>query len=103
MLRPEPIQYWEVKRSFIKWMKENYSMDYVRTAASYLERYLEEIIKDQIQLFKIISKVKRGKRQLCLGIRALLNFYETFDLMDGLSLAKYRKVVKIPRTTIDEF
>ena len=64
---------------------------------------MEEVVSDQMELFKIINSVKKGKRQLCLGIRALLNFYEAFDLMSEESLMKYRKVVKIPRTNSDEY
>jgi len=88
---------------FIKWLKANYSEQYVKDIISYLDRYMEEVVNDQMELFKIINSVKKGKRQLCLGIRALLNFYETFNLMSEESLMKYRKVVKIPRTNSDDY
>jgi intergrase/recombinase len=100
----QPLDYWEHRSSFQKWIKANYSKDYLRNNISYLDRYLgEKVIKNQMELFKIVSKVKKGKRHLAVAIRAFLNFLEAFDLMDEESLIRYRKVVKVPRTTLDDY
>ena len=69
----------------------------------YLNRYLTEPIRDPMQLFKQIESVEKGKRYFCLAIRDLLNFYEAFSLMDEVSLHRYRKVVRIPPTRVDDY
>jgi len=56
-----------------------------------------------MELVRVINSAEKGKRHFCLGVRALLNFYETFNLMSEDSLAKYRKVVKIPKTNSDDY
>jgi intergrase/recombinase len=69
----------------------------------YLDRYLTTKVSNPRQLFELIGTVEKGKRHFCMGIRDLLKYYETFSLMDEASLIKYRKVVKIPRTNIDNY
>ena len=99
----EPIEYAKVRENFIKWMKENYSENYTRSVTYYLDKYFRRKIRNQMEILEILKSAEKGKRHLCLGIRVLLNFHEAFNLMSEESLAKYRKVVKIPRTKSDDY
>lgn len=69
----------------------------------YLDRYLTETIRDPVQLFKRIESAKNGKRHFCMAIRDLLKFYEAFSLMDEGSILKYKRVVRIPQTNVDDY
>jgi len=60
-------------------------------------------IRDQKDLLNLINSVKAGKRYLCVALRDLFNFLEEFDLADKEILNKLRKVVKIPRTSSDNY
>jgi len=99
----DEINYNEVRRDFISWMYERCSKKHVDNIVNYLDKYLTKVISNPKELFYLIRSVKRGKRHLCMGIRDLLKFYEMFDLMREESLAKYRKVVKIPKTNTDDY
>ena len=92
-----------MRENFIKWMKENYSENYTRSVTYYLDKYFRRKIRNQMEILEILKSAEKGKRHLCLGIRVLLNFHEAFNLMSEESLAKYRKVVKIPRTKSDDY
>jgi len=60
-------------------------------------------IRDQKDLLNLINSVKARKRHLCVALRVLFNFLEEFDLVDKEFLNKLRKVVKIPRTSSDNY
>jgi len=79
------------------------SIEHAEAMVSYLNRYLTMPISNHIELFSLIERVEKGKRHFCMGIRDLLKYYEAFSLMDEESLIKYRKVVRIPKTNIDNF
>ncbi|MEX2703518.1 MAG: integrase [Candidatus Baldrarchaeota archaeon] len=99
----DEINYNEVREDFISWMYERCSKEHVDNLVRYLDKYLTKTISSPKELFFLIKSVKKGKRHLCMGIRDLLKFYETFDLMSEESLAKYRRVVKIPKTNVDDY
>jgi len=60
-------------------------------------------ISNPMELHELINSVEKGKRHLCVAIRNLLNFYEVFEMMSEESINKFRKVVKIPKTGVDEY
>ena len=84
-------------------MYERCGKEHVDNLVRYLDKYLTKTISSPRELFLLVKSVKRGKRHLCMGIRDLLKFYETFDLMSEGSLAKYRRIVKIPKTNVDDY
>lgn len=45
----------------------------------------------------------RGKRQVCIGIRDLLKYCEAFQRMNEESIVRFRKIVRIPSTNVDNF
>jgi intergrase/recombinase len=99
----EGIDYSKDRKNFIIWMKERCSTEHADDMVKYLDRYLTTIIPNPRRLFELIGTVEKGKRHFSMGIRDLLKYYETFSLMDEASLIKYRKVVKIPKTNIDNY
>jgi intergrase/recombinase len=99
----EGIDYSKDRKHFIIWMKERCSTEHADDMVKYLDRYLTTKVSNPRQMFELIGTVEKGKRHFCMAIRDLLKYYETFSLMDEASLIKYRKVVKIPRTNIDNY
>jgi len=88
---------------FIKWLYERCSKEHADKQIHYLDKYLPERVKNPKELFEVIRKVEKGKQHFCVGLRNLLNFYETFELMNEGSIMKYRKIVKIPKANQDEY
>jgi intergrase/recombinase len=97
------LDYKKDKKAFEKWMKARCSSEHVDSLLSYLDKYLSEPISNPRRLFELIEDVVKGKRQFSMGVRDLLKYYEAFSLMDEAELLKYRKVVKIPRTKVDNY
>lgn len=68
-----------------------------------MDKYLRgKIISNPREIFDIIKNAT-NKRNLCVAIRNLLNYLEAFDLMREEDLARYRKIVRIPRTNPDSY
>ena len=84
-------------------MKERCSIGHTDDMVKYLDRYLTTKVSNPRQLFELIGTVEKGKRHFSMAIRDLLKYYEAFSLMDEASLIRYRKVVKIPKTNIDNY
>ena len=97
------IDYSKDRKNFIIWMKERCSTGHTDDMVKYLDRYLTTKVSNPRQLFELIGTVEKGKRHFYMAIRDLLKYYEIFSLMDEASLIKYRKVVKIPKTNIDNY
>jgi len=97
------IDYSKDRKNFIMWMKERCSIGHADDMVKYLDRYLTTKVSNPRRLFELIGTVEKGKRHFCMAIRDLLKYYEAFSLMDEASLIKYRKVVKIPKTNIDNY
>ena len=97
------IDYSKDRKNFIIWMKERCSIGHTDDMVKYLDRYLTTKVSNPRQLFELIGTVEKGKRHFYMAIRDLLKYYEIFSLMDEASLIKYRKVVKIPKTNIDNY
>ncbi|MDW8045640.1 MAG: integrase [Nitrososphaerota archaeon] len=84
-------------------MRSEHCKKHADDLISYAERYLPDEIKDQFELRKIYDSVSMGKRYLGMAIRNFLNFLETFSLMDEDDLMKYRRVIKLPKTKVDDY
>jgi intergrase/recombinase len=97
------IDYRKVRKDFIKWMYERCTKEHTDKLVYYLDKYLNKPIASPRELFELLSSVKSGKRHFCMAVRDLLKFYETFDLISEESLARYRKVAKIPKTNHDDY
>ena len=98
-----PIEYRKVREEFATWMYSRCTKKHAKEITTYLNKNLTETIRDPRQLFRIVDSVTKGKRHTCMGVRDLLKFYDVFSLMDEVSLSRYRKVVQIPPTKVDEY
>ena len=97
------INYDELRNRFIEWFGANVSKENLKKCVSYLDKYLRgKTISNPREIFDIIKNAT-NKRNLCVTIRNLLNYLEAFDLMREEDLARYRKIVKIPRTNPDSY
>ena len=97
------IAYLEVKSDFVRWMTEKCSEEYVKQITSYLDKYLTHSITTPEQLMHILSTINKGKRHFIAGLRNLLNYYEIFHNVSPEKLAPYRKILKMPRTNLDNY
>jgi len=92
-----------LRDDFKKWLSK-YSKDYAKTVLRCLDKYLSNyFIRNQKDVLELISSVEKGKRQLCYSLRVFFNFLEEFNLANEEFLNKLRKVVKIPRTSSDNY
>ena len=103
-LEPEfEINYSELRNKFKTWLSK-YSQKYSKDILSYLDKYISnKIIKNREELSDLINSVRFGKRHLCYSLRVFFNFLEDIRMLDEEILDKLRKIVKIPRTGVDEY
>ena len=84
-------------------MQSRCSIKHTNSIIAYLDRYLTMPISNPIELFSLIESIEKGKRHFTMGVRDLLKFYEAFSLMEDEKIMKFRKVVKIPQTNVDNY
>ncbi len=98
----EPLNYDKHREQFISWMFSRVSERHARDMINYLDKYLKG--RGEISLNELLilaNSFKNGKRHFMMALRNLIKFYEVFRLMDYVSIAIYRDVIKIPKTGID--
>jgi intergrase/recombinase len=101
--KSDKIDYEAIKTEFTAWMRSRCSEGHVKSMVSYLNRYVLKPITTPEELFKLINNVERGKREVCMAIRDILKYCDTFQLMNEDSIARFRKVIKLPQTNADLF
>ncbi len=107
-LAPQPyrfsLDYASVKADFTVWLSKRVTSEkYVKAIISTLDRFVgTKIISDLHELWEIREKAT-GKKYIVLALRNLLNYYEEFDLIDPGTLAKYRRILKVVRSNVDNY
>ncbi len=104
LMEVEPLNYDKHREQFISWMFSRVSKRHARDMINYLDKYLKG--KGEISLNELLilaNSIKNGKRHFMMALRNLIKFYEVFRLMDYVSIAIYRNVIKIPKTGIDMY
>jgi len=97
------IDYSKVRDGFIKWVSGRVSKSHVKKMVSYLDKYLlGRTISSKEELLELKQKAS-SEKNFVVAVRNLLNYYETFELMDDEIINKYRKILKCARPNVDSF
>ncbi len=99
----EIIDYSAIRENFVRWIKNRVSNDHAKTMISYLDRYLtDRKIKSREDILYLVNSAS-SRKKIVVALRNLLNYCETFELLDEGIINKYRKVLKCVHSNVDSY